>query len=603
MVETGTVGSRVLDALVKTAALTAEQVAAATEPAQAAGISPGKWLFDRGVIEADDIAIALERELGVPHVDLSSYSPDDSALALVPAGSARDYSVLPLFEIDGILTVAIGEPADMFGLDALATELGVELEAVLVEPAALRQAVLNHFGPAEAAGTIPPPPSGTGTSELLESEVAESGTGEGIPDAGDSHTPGSDDGAGETVASELERANGATIDLDVLAVADAGKVAVLVSDILADALGRRATAIHLLPYKDDFFLVYRVGGRLEQVASAPLSLQSALADGLKAYVRVGAAAGVAPALGRVRTRIAEREIVLTLSAVPTVSGQRLVVSLESDPGAPRDLASLGMPEAETRALHAMVERGRGILLVCAPVAGGRSATYYALLAHAAGAGKTVYSVEHSVDYEIPAVSQVLVNPGSPIGAAAYLEAGMRQDTDLVALDSMQSVEDVHRAIEAAGMGKLVIATFSGAGIVAGVRRMLDLGAEPTSLAAALTFGVGQRLVRTICPDCSVEEASPLARRIPDASPVIVPRAGSGCSSCGGTGFGGITGVFEVLPFTESVRAAIAASADTSQIAARAQAAGMRPMIASGLAKLEQGLVSAEELNRVLRFAE
>jgi type II secretory ATPase GspE/PulE/Tfp pilus assembly ATPase PilB-like protein len=226
-----------------------------------------------------------------------------------------------------------------------------------------------------------------------------------------------------------------------------------------------------------------------------------------------------------------------------------------------------------------------------------------LLAHAAAVGKTVYSVEHSVDYEIPAVSQVLVNPGSPVAAAAYLEVGMRQDTDVVAIDSMQSVEDVHRAIEAAGIGKLVIATFSGAGIVAGVRRMLDLGAEPTSLAAALTFGVGQRLVRTNCPDCSAEEHSPIVAQIPGAAPGVVSHAGTGCSTCGGSGFGGMTGVFEVLPFAESVRAAIAASAEGAELAARAQAAGMRPMIASGLAKLDQGLVSAEELNRVLRFAE
>jgi type IV pilus assembly protein PilB len=602
MVETGTIGSRVLDALVRTAVLTTEQTTAAGEHARAAGVSPGRWLFDRGVITADDIAGALEGELGVPHVDLSSYAPDDAALALVPAHSARAYSALPLFEIDSMLTVAIGEPADVFGLDALASELGMELEAVLVEAGSLNQAMLNHFGPDEATEVSAPSPSGAETSELLEPETFAPVMDGVIADVADQDAPDLHDDTGEALTPALESGTGA-IDLDVLAVADAGKVAVLVSDILADALGRHASAIHLLPYKDDFFLVYRIGGRLERVASAPLSLQSALVDGFKAYARIGAVPGMAPALGRVRTRVAERELVLTLSAVPTVSGQRLVVSLESDPGAPADLAALGMSEAETRALHAMVERGRGILLVCAPVAGGRSATYYALLAHAAAVGKTVYSVEHSVDYEIPAVSQVLVNPGSPVAAAAYLEVGMRQDTDVVAIDSMQSVEDVHRAIEAAGIGKLVIATFSGAGIVAGVRRMLDLGAEPTSLAAALTFGVGQRLVRTTCPDCSAEEHSPMVTQIPGAAPGLVSHAGTGCSTCGGSGFGGITGVFEVLPFTEPVRAAIAASAEGAELAARAQAAGMRPMIASGLAKVEQGLVSAEELNRVLRFAE
>ncbi|MDF1543092.1 MAG: ATPase, T2SS/T4P/T4SS family [Anaerosomatales bacterium] len=613
MVEVASIGRRVLDALVSMAVLTPEQVAAADERARMSGAdSAGRWLCDHGVIAPDQIALALERELGVPHVDLSSYSPDESALALVPAERARAYSVLPMFEIDRILTVAVGDPAGVFALDSLGAELGLELEAVLVDPGSLAQALATYYEPARD-GT-PADPAGApeipSASPALEEGLVQPASGAGTPETGSLIAEPAPEGmfhtdrdAAEPEGKPTPDVSNSAIDLDVLAVADAGKVAVLVSDIVTDALDRGASAIHLLPYKDDFFLVYRIGGRLEQVASAPLSMQAGLVDGFKSYVRAGAIRGAGPALGRLRTRIGERELVLTLSAVATVAGHRLVVSLGSDPGSPRDLPALGVSEAETRALHAMVERGRGILLVCAPVAGGRSATYYALLAHAAAVGKSVYSVEHSIDYEIPAVAQVLVDPGSPVGAASYLAVGARQDTDVVAIDSMQSVEDVHRAIEAAALGKLVIATFSGAGIVAGVSRMLDLGAEPTSLAAALTFGVGQRLVRTTCPDCSAEEHSTLAARIPGGVPGMVSLAGSGCSSCDGSGFGGVTGVFEVLPFTEPVRAAIAGGAQAARLAERAQAAGMRPMLASGLVKVEQGLVSAEELNRVLRFAE
>ncbi|MRR11173.1 hypothetical protein EG835_01490 [bacterium] len=242
------------------------------------------------------------------------------------------------------------------------------------------------------------------------------------------------------------------------------------------------------------------------------------------------------------------------------------------------------------------------MLVCAPVAGGRSSTYYALLNHAAHVGKTVYSVERSIEYEIPAVAQVLVSPGSPVGAEGYFAAGIRQDTDVIAIDAMQSVEDMHLAVEAAGMGKLVIATFSGGDIVSGVRRMLDLGAEPVSLASALTLGVGQRLVRMNCPTCSTEQPSPLLAKIPGVEPGAVSKSGSGCPACMNTGFQGATGIFEVLPFTEQVRTPIAHGASASEIAEAARAAGMRSMVASGLAKVNEGLVSPEELNRVLRFA-
>lgn len=589
MVETGMIGERVLDALVASGALTVERLEAVESASGRSGLPAGRLLLEQGAISVADIETVLEQTLGAPRVDLSSYAPDDSALALVSADVARKHAVLPLFEIDSMLTVAFGQVAAVFELDALADELGMEVEVVLVEPASLAEALDAHYGGDDVAVRVPVRPDGASAptepetaAEWRESEATSVMPGEQVQVAG---------------------ACSGDIDLDVLAVADPGRVAVLVTGILEHAVGKGATGIHLLPYKDDFFLAYRVGGRLENIASAPLSLQGALVEGFKAYARVAGVPGSAPALGRVHARICDREVVLTLSAVPTVAGQRLVVSLGSDSGMPRDLPALGMSEAESRALKAMVERGRGILLVCGPVAGGRSATFYALLAHAALAGRTVYSVERSVDYEIPAVAQVLVSPGSPIGTASYLAAGMLQDTDVVAIDSMQSVDDIHRAVEAAGLGKLVIATFSGGGIVAGVRRMLDLGAEPTSLAAALTFGVGQRLARTNCPKCATQESSPVAGRIPGASPAMATYAGAGCANCGSTGFAGITGLFEVLPFTEPVRAAIAGNASAAEIESRAIAAGMRPMVAAGLAKVEQGLVSAEELNRVLRFAE
>jgi type II secretory ATPase GspE/PulE/Tfp pilus assembly ATPase PilB-like protein len=387
----------------------------------------------------------------------------------------------------------------------------------------------------------------------------------------------------------------------VLAVADDRKLAILVAEILEGAVARGANRIHLFPYKNDFFLVFRIGGRLEKVSSAPLSLQAALIEGFKSYAKLGGVGPDAPALGRLHAEIGGKQLVLTVSSVPTVAGQRLVISIAPARPEPRDFLGLGMSEAEARALRAMAERGRGLLLVAAPVAGGRSSTYYALLSHAASAGKTVYSVERSIEHEIPSVAQVLVNPGSPVGAASYFAAGIRQDTDVLAIDSMQSVEDVHLAIEAAGMGKLVIATFAGADIVSAVRRMLDLGAEPVSLASALTLGVGQRVVRTTCPNCAQDEKNPLAEFIPGADKGLLTRKGAGCPNCGKSGFAGATGIFEVLPFTEPVRAHIARDASRAELETAARAAGMRPMIASGLEKVRDGAVSVDELDRVLRF--
>jgi type II secretory ATPase GspE/PulE/Tfp pilus assembly ATPase PilB-like protein len=682
MSEATTIARRVLDALVTSGLITADQVAVVGESVPDDG-ALGLELLERGLLTPGQLSEVLEDDMGIPRVDIASYAPEEEALELLPAPIARSQNLLPLFEIEGMLTLAIGDPADVFVLDQVGREIGLEVEPVLAEPDAVTIAIEQYYLPeepadpeavdaSEDADDVDEPEAAIDLGEIDASDDTESETpSEPIaaddsapedvewvsdadtdnPEDGDADLSAADffevaedtrevvdapadvtdalgtqsaesdvsgdlaetvapapDDAGvadarplQTVAEVAASEGSAAIDLDVLAVADDRKLAILVSEILDSAVARGANRIHLFPYKSDFFLVFRIAGRLEKVSSAPLSLQAALIEGFKSYAKLGGVGPDAPALGRLHAEIGGKQLVLTVSSVPTVAGQRLVISIAPARPEPRDFIGLGMSEAEARALRAMAERGRGLLLVAAPVAGGRSSTYYALLSHAASAGKTVYSVERSIEHEIPSVAQVLVNPGSPVGAASYFAAGIRQDTDVLAIDSMQSVEDVHLAIEAAGMGKLVIATFAGADIVSAVRRMLDLGAEPVSLASALTLGVGQRVVRTTCPNCAQDEKNPLAEFIPGAEKGLLTRKGAGCPNCGKSGFAGATGIFEVLPFTEPVRAHIARDASRSDLEAAARAAGMRPMIASGLEKVRDGAVSVDELDRVLRF--
>lgn len=657
---TSGISDRVLDALTGAGLITQEQLASAKDTAMSSGVAAGDAIVSRGLVTLSDLEHVLEEELGIPKVDLSSYAPDDEALRMLPAERARELVMLPLFEIEGMLTVAIATPQDVFRLDDLAASLGAEVEAVLSDPSSVSAAITQYYGataaPAPAPQSAPAPapaPQPAPTPEFVIPPLQEPAPAP-IPQAPAPVVPPvpvQEPVATQPVEPELEvsaedffelsvaeaphvveapavdaveiaaptavveprgieqvvetpaMTGVEALNLDVLAVADEGKVAVLVADILEQAISRGATRIHLLPYKGDFFVVFRVKGRLERVGSAPLSMQAPLVDGFKAWAKLSSIPASVPALNRMRSDIGGKNLVLTVSVVPTVAGQRVVISIAANRSTPRTLAELGMGDAEEKALQAMVERGRGLLLVSAPVAGGRSSTYYALLAHAAAAGKTVYSVERSIDYEIPAVAQVLVNPGSSVSPASYFAAGMRQDTDVMAIDTMQSMEDIHLAIEAAGLGKLVIATFSGADIAGAVRRILDTGAEPVSLASALTLGVGQRLVRLNCAACSIEEKNPLADRIPGAAKGTVSKRGAGCANCGRTGFLGATGIFEVLPFTEPVRGVISRGAAEAEIVQAARSAGMRPMVASGLAKVREGLVSPEELNRVLRFAD
>jgi len=601
--------SRVLDGLLAANLLSAEQVEGIRAAAALRGVHIGVILAERDLVSPLDVVSIMEHEMGVPQVDLSSYAPEDEALAFVPAAIALKHRILPLFEIEGILTAAIGDPMDVFVLDAVGQEIGLEVEPVLADAVSFAAALYQYYPadlPVAEPAVVPQVPAEAEAAPVDEyAEAVEETPAVLTAPEVDVSAPAVEV---PSVAQSIEEmapvvsSGHPAIDLDVLAVADARTAAVLVADILEDAVSRGASRIHLLPYKDDFFLVYRIKGALEKIASAPLSLEAALVDGFKQFVKLGAAPASRPALGRVRSKIGDRELVLTLSVVPTVAGQRLVVSLAAPKSQPRTLEELGVLDAETRALKAMVERGRGILLVCAPLASGASSTYYALLAHAASIGKTVYSVENTVEYEIPAAAQVMVDPGGP-SAAVYIAAGLRQDVDVVAVDGLRSVDDVHMAVEAAAQGKLVIATFAAADIAAGVRRMLDLGVEPLSLASALTLGVGQRLVRLNCPSCSVETDGVLAARIPGAAAGLKGKAGSGCPNCGNAGYRGSIALHEVLPFTDPVRAAVGRASSREDIARAALAAGMRPLLVAGLARVKSGEVSADELNRVVRFVD
>lgn len=595
--------TRVIDAVVGAGLATAEQVAALREVSgDDAGV--GRELLVAGTVTPDQLSSVLEEQLGYPRVDLASYAPDEDALAIMDPQLARTYRVLPLFEIDGTLTVAIGGAQDIFLLDTIGAQLSRPMDAVLASEDTVSQAIETYFPPAEVVAPIAEEPSlaeSPPVAPAIEEHDDTPPPSVSVPvDSGEEVAESVPQGVEQMIAADSSDEQ--AVDLDVLAVADEGRAAVLVSDVLEHAVRRGASRIHLLPYKGDFFVVFRIKGRLERIASAPLSMQRPLIEGFKSFAHLDSAGLDRPAVGRVHAEVAGKSVVLTVSSAPTVAGQRLVVSINHKQSVPRELAELGMSEAESRVLRAMVERGRGLLLVAAPVAGGRSTTYYALLQHAARIGKTVYSVERTVEHEIPAVAQVLVSPAQPLGAASYLAAGMRQDTDVMALDSVETVAEIHLAIEAAGLGKLVIATYAAGGMVEGVRRLLDMGAEPVSLANALTLGVGQRVARANCAACAQPDDSPLIAQLPGAPSDLMPLSGVGCPACSETGFAGTSGLFEVLPFTEPVRASIARGGSAEQIAEVAIAEGMRPMVASGLSKVQDGLVSLEELDRVLRFA-
>jgi type IV pilus assembly protein PilB len=400
--------------------------------------------------------------------------------------------------------------------------------------------------------------------------------------------------AGMPVAGE----GASAIDLDVLAVADGRAVSMLVTDILDDAIARDASHVHLLPYRDDFFLVYRVEGRLERVAAAPRSMQRALVDGFCGYARVPASRGDAPMWGRVRHHADGRDVVVTVSVVTTVAGPRLVAALGPVREAPPSFADLGMAQEQSRLLTSAAQRGRGLLLVAGPAGSRTDLTYRSLLAAAAGAGRTVLSIERSSTFEMPSVARVVAETQG-VSVASSLRAGLLQDTDVLGVEGLSGAETLEVALEAAALGRLVVVSLQAGDALCALRRVLDLGADTVSLSQTLAAVIAQRLARTVCRSCVAEAASPLASLVPGLPPGTPTCAGTGCSACGGTGMRGTTGLFEILAVDERMRHELAAGADATTIGAMALDAGFRPMVTIGADLVAEGLLTPEELDRVV----
>jgi len=589
VVEAVDITRRLCDAVVQTGLVTPGRLAEAQVAASSSGRHLGAVLSQAGLLTAQQAALVLERDLGIPRVDLSSYTPEPSALSLVPAEYAVANNALPLFEIDGVLTVALGDPFDVFALGALASEAGIDLEPVLAARADVQAAVAQYYGAGAQAAPGELPGAGSGAAPL-----------EASLDDVDRQPEAEAETADAPPAAEFDVS--APIDLDVLAVADTARAARLAGNILEHALAAGADAVHLVPYKDDFFLAYRVAGTLERVASAPLALEGPLVDAFRALGHLPSSTAQRAELGRTRLRVSEHDIVLTTSVLPTVSGERVVLSFGRLERAVPTFASLGMSVAEAKATEVLLERGEGLLVLFAPAGHRASDTYYAALSHAAEAGRTVVSIERAIAHELPAVAQVLADPSSPTGAAGVLATALVQDTDILALDGLSTPEEMHLVVDAAVSGRLVVATVEAADIAHGIRHLFELGAEPHGLASALAIAVAQRTVRTNCERCTVEAERTGHDRPAWLPSDIAPKAGSGCAACESTGYDEPVVLFETLAFTQALSALMATRPSASAIAAAAAGAGMRSLVDAGVDAVRSGSVSVAELARALHLA-
>ncbi len=474
----------------------------------------------------------------------------------------EEHCLIPLdLDDSGRLAVAVGGPLDPSVLDELRLTLGRPLALVDAPAAEIRAAVLSARGD-DAVTTV---------------------------DAGTGDAPG----AGHV---------GAALD-DLRALASEAPVIQLVNLMLLEALRQRASDVHLESTAEGLKVRQRIDGVLHDVATHPMRYQAAVISRVKIMASLDIAERRVPQDGRVRLKLSDRELDVRVSTLPTVHGEGVVLRLLDRTEDVRTLERLGMDEDTERAFTRLVRRPNGIILVTGPTGSGKTTTLYAALQRVATPEVKVITVEDPVEYQIAGLTQVAVDPRAGRTFAATLRSILRHDPDVVMVGEMRDRETAEIAIQAALTGHLVLSTLHTNDAPSGVTRLVDMGAEPYLLAATIQGILAQRLVRRICDDCREPHALDHSERrlveglgLPTAGASYA--RGAGCEACGGTGYRGRVGVYELMPVTERIRSLVVRAEPLDRVRAAAREEGMTPLHEAAWARAAQGLTTVAEVARV-----
>ncbi|MBI5576779.1 MAG: type II secretion system ATPase GspE [Deltaproteobacteria bacterium] len=534
--------------------------------ARTAGAAFPKALLARGILNPEALRRAYETICGIPpflrDVDGMRQVPPD----LLPLPFLRAKLIVPVSLSDGTLTVAMSDPLDVDTREAVAKATGRRVEVQAGTEEEIREAIEKLCG--ESASSM----------ERLVEQVGEEGE----------ERAGGDE--------RVERLIGAASEAPIIR---------LVNFILARGIERGASDIHLEPYEKTLRVRYRIDGMLEDVEAPPKRLQTAILSRIKIMARLNIAESRLPQDGRVKLRIGGQEIDFRVSTVPTLFGESVVIRILDQSSVPLNLGRLGFPEDTLERFRRMAGVPHGMILVTGPTGSGKTTTLYGALQEIKSAARKIITIEDPVEYQISGVNQIQVKPQIGLTFASGLRSIVRQDPDVILVGEIRDRETAEIAIHSALTGHLVLSTLHTNDAAGAVTRLLEMGVEEYLLPSSLVGVLAQRLVRTICERCSSPRAISAAFReevlretgfAPDGD----LRIGAGCDACGGTGYRGRMGIFELLPFDEEIKDLILARADAGAIRERAVARGMTLLREDGWEKTRRGITTIEEVLRVTR---
>ena len=522
-------------------------------------------LQDFGIMNLDDILQVEAHHIGSQVVSLRDreFAPD--LVKTVPANVARMYQCVPVSADNGSVQIAIADPLDPARADEIQFAIKRDVQVVVADPAEVQKTIERLYG-AETEDF----------SEILK-EL----------------------GSDEEIAREAAEAAGGD-DKAAEDAANAAPIVKFVNLVLFQAIQDRASDIHFEPFETEFRIRYRVDGALYEMSPPPKHLALPVISRIKVMSGLNISEKRLPQDGRINLNIANRQIDLRVSTLPTQFGESVVLRVLDRAAVNLDIDTLGLPKYIHDFAIEAIQRPNGIFVVTGPTGSGKTTTLYSCLRRVNTIDSKLLTAEDPVEYDIEGIMQVAVNEGAGLTFAKALRSFLRQDPDIIMVGEIRDLETAQIAVQASLTGHLVMSTLHTNDAPGAVTRLIDMGLEPFLISSSLTSILAQRLVRTICKNCRTtfeptEEQLSLLNLSPHDLGDKVFHYGRGCSVCNDTGYKGRKGIFELLVISEPVRSLINERAPTVVLRQKAVELGMITLREDGLRGIFEGATTIEEV--------
>jgi type IV pilus assembly protein PilB len=570
-------GRVLTDVIVDLGFVEREAMDEAIEMAHSAGSAAERVLVSTGAISEGDLARAVAERFGLDHLDLQLYRVDPDAAKLVTPAAIKRYQAVPVaFASDRTLLVAMSDPANVLAVDDIAVMTGYEVRPAVASPSDI-ESVLER---------INDPNWGSGGGAAPELEPLD----DELPDL----SPPNPNGRGPLYDLTPQTVNFGASGEDA-------SVIQLVQRVISEAVERGSSDIHFEPQEEEMRVRYRIDGVLQEAAIVPSSVIPAVTSRIKILSDLDIAERRMPQDGRVTTQVDGKMIDLRVATLPAQYGENVVMRILDSSKAMISMEQLGMlPQAMERFTKAF-SQSHGAVLVTGPTGSGKSTSLYAALNQLNTIDKNIITIEDPVEYQLEGLTQVQVNKKAGLTFAAGLRSMMRADPDIIMVGEIRDRETAQIAIESALTGHLVLSTLHTNDAPGAVTRLIEMGIEPFLVGSAVDCVVAQRLARLLCEECK--------KRV--TLPAEVMRANGfnvgldlecyepvGCARCGGSGYKGRVGLYEVMWVSETIRSLAVAREPAETIAHAAVHEGMMRLREDGLEKVRRGLTSIAEIARV-----